>query len=106
MLNSLIINLIDKLFSKVSYIQTTHVKYISRHEWVKIMSYISSLVLSSAQTIIYALQIYFSKDDIPEIRRLFPEAIVQHIEGAGHWVHADKPIEFLRAVMDFLDDWR
>jgi pimeloyl-ACP methyl ester carboxylesterase len=24
------------------------------------------------------------------------------IEGAGHWVHIDKPVEFIRAVKEFL----
>jgi esterase len=30
----------------------------------------------------------------PAIRALFPAAQVHTVEGAGHWVHADKPSEF------------
>lgn len=36
------------------------------------------------------------------IMALFPQARLQVIEGAGHWLHADKPAEFLQAVGDFL----
>lgn len=37
-----------------------------------------------------------------EIERLFPEARMQDIEGAGHWVHADKPTEVAAALRAFL----
>ena len=33
---------------------------------------------------------------------LFPEATVSMIAGAGHWLHVQKPVEFLRQVEDFL----
>ena len=33
-----------------------------------------------------------------EIRRLFPAAAFQGIDGAGHWLHAEKPHEFLTNV--------
>lgn len=36
------------------------------------------------------------------IAALFPQARVQAVEGAGHWVHADKPAEFTQAVADFV----
>jgi pimeloyl-ACP methyl ester carboxylesterase len=38
----------------------------------------------------------------PEIRRLFPRAEIATIDGAGHWVHAEKPDAFLDAVTRFL----
>jgi esterase len=38
----------------------------------------------------------------PGIRRLFPQAQITRIEGAGHWVHAEQPRAFLRAVEAFL----
>jgi esterase len=38
----------------------------------------------------------------PGIRRLFPQAEITRIEGAGHWVHAEHPQAFLRAVEAFL----
>ena len=40
----------------------------------------------------------------PEIRRRFPQAKFAEIEGAGHWLHAEKPREFLAAVEGFLQD--
>ncbi|XP_053940669.1 protein ABHD11 isoform X3 [Cuculus canorus] len=45
---------------------------------------------------------YMSSKDYPEIRRLFPKANVQFIEGAGHIVHQDKFEEFITAVLNFL----
>src|SRR5215472_5616726 len=38
----------------------------------------------------------------PVIRRLFPQAEITRIEGAGHWVHAEQPQEFLRTVEAFI----
>jgi len=37
------------------------------------------------------------------ISRLFPRAAVQTIEGAGHWLHAEKPEAFVSEVRDFLN---
>ncbi|XP_052544844.1 protein ABHD11 isoform X2 [Tympanuchus pallidicinctus] len=45
---------------------------------------------------------YISSKDYPEIQRLFPNADVQFIEGAGHIVHQDKFEEFIAAVLSFL----
>lgn len=36
------------------------------------------------------------------ITALFPKAQWHPMEGAGHWVHADKPVEFTQAVAAFL----
>ncbi|HLS18726.1 MAG TPA: alpha/beta fold hydrolase [Paracoccaceae bacterium] len=36
------------------------------------------------------------------IRNLFPKAELQEIKGAGHWLHAEKPAEFLDAVESWL----
>jgi pimeloyl-ACP methyl ester carboxylesterase len=38
----------------------------------------------------------------PEIRRLFPNARIARIPGAGHWLHAERPQEFLDLVAPFL----
>jgi esterase len=38
----------------------------------------------------------------PSIRELFPQAELRSIEGAGHWLHADAPEEFIRLVREFL----
>ena len=37
------------------------------------------------------------------IRSLFPQASFQSIEGAGHWLHAERPREVEAAVQAFLD---
>ncbi|MFN3615755.1 MAG: alpha/beta fold hydrolase [Rubrimonas sp.] len=40
----------------------------------------------------------------PAIAALFPRAEHRAIEGAGHWLHAEKPEPFLQAVEAFLAD--
>jgi len=45
---------------------------------------------------------YVRAEDHDLIRSLFPKAIFQALDGAGHWLHADKPREFLDAVISFL----
>lgn len=37
----------------------------------------------------------------PEIRRLFPNAEIRAVEGASHWLHADKPQQVLQQLKDF-----
>nr|XP_056721311.1 protein ABHD11 [Euleptes europaea] len=46
---------------------------------------------------------YISSNDYPEIERLFPQAEIQYVPDAGHWVHADQPQLFLAAVCNFLE---
>ncbi len=45
---------------------------------------------------------YIRDEDLVLIRQRFPPAIVQTIVGAGHWVHAEAPDEFLRVTTKFL----
>jgi esterase len=45
---------------------------------------------------------YVSEDDMPVIRQLFPAASLVEITGAGHWIHADKPEEFVAEIHRFL----
>lgn len=47
--------------------------------------------------------VYIRKSDEPEIHRLFPQAEIQFIKGAGHWVHAEKPQDFFVAITEFLE---
>ncbi len=42
-----------------------------------------------------------SDERISDIRRMFPEARIETIEEAGHWIHAMHPEEFVRLVEDF-----
>ena len=46
---------------------------------------------------------YILDSDIPDIRIPFPDAELVTIEGAGHWLHADKPKEFLEAITQFIN---
>ena len=46
---------------------------------------------------------YVEESGKTEITRLFPKAISQTIEGAGHWIHADKPREFMTALSTYLE---
>lgn len=45
---------------------------------------------------------YIKNEDWPLITSMFPQARLITIEGAGHWVHADKPAELLEAVRNFI----
>lgn len=47
---------------------------------------------------------YLQKKDEEQIYRLFPETTIQTIEGAGHWVHAEKPEAFSQVVQAFIKD--
>ncbi|MEK6615817.1 MAG: alpha/beta fold hydrolase [Bacteroidota bacterium] len=44
---------------------------------------------------------YILDSDIPQIKKYFSHAEFKTIEGAGHWVHADKPEEFAEVVNKF-----
>ena len=45
---------------------------------------------------------YVSEADVPRIRELFPQAVIETIPQARHWVHADAPDDFVRHVSEFL----
>jgi pimeloyl-ACP methyl ester carboxylesterase len=44
---------------------------------------------------------YVGEEDMPLIKKLFPNAKVEAID-AGHWLHAEKPDEFYQSVLRFL----
>lgn len=44
---------------------------------------------------------YVTDEDIIEIKNAFVNAEILTIEGANHWVHATKPTEFVKAVVEF-----
>lgn len=46
---------------------------------------------------------YIKDADFPLIQSLFPQAQIKTIEGAGHWVHADKPNELLAILEKFVN---
>lgn len=45
---------------------------------------------------------YVPDADIPLIEKYFPEARVETVADAGHWVHAEQPDELFGLVTDFL----
>ena len=49
-----------------------------------------------------ALSDYVRPEHHDRIRALFPDARFVEIDGAGHWLHAEKPREFAAAVTAFL----
>jgi esterase len=49
-----------------------------------------------------AMSAYVKPEHRDLILRLFPATTMSVIAGAGHWVHAEKPESFQRAVRRFL----
>lgn len=45
---------------------------------------------------------YIKEGDKPDIQKQFPKAKFEEIANAGHWVHAEKMIDFYKAVVNFL----
>jgi esterase len=45
---------------------------------------------------------YIKDADWPGVLKLFPQARLHTIEGAGHWVHADQPLALLETIQAFL----
>lgn len=46
---------------------------------------------------------YLRSEHHATIRRWFPAAAIETIDGAGHWVHAERPDDFIARVTAFLD---
>ena len=40
-------------------------------------------------------------DDEAELRRRLPSARIEHVDGAGHSVQGDRPVELARLLDDF-----
>lgn len=45
---------------------------------------------------------YINWQNLDVIQSQFPSYQLEEIEGAGHWLHAEKPDEFLRSVLTYL----
>lgn len=48
---------------------------------------------------------YVNDVDFESIQTNFPQSHLVTIQGAGHWVHADRPTELTQALMDFWAPW-
>jgi len=46
---------------------------------------------------------YISINDIPLIEAHFPKAQIKTIKNAGHWLHAENPVDFYNEVIQFLN---
>ncbi len=46
---------------------------------------------------------YIADEDLPGIRAHFPQAALETVAGAGHWLHAEKPAEFYRISLNFMN---
>lgn len=44
---------------------------------------------------------YLTEKDIPLISKIFKNYRIQTIDGVGHWLHAEKPQEFIQDVLTF-----
>lgn len=47
---------------------------------------------------------YIREDHTPLILSLFPAAKIVHVPDAGHWIHSEKPHEFINVVNTFLQE--
>ena len=45
---------------------------------------------------------YITEADADLIKKHFPNAVIQTVSNAGHWLHADNPTEFFEKSIDFL----
>jgi pimeloyl-ACP methyl ester carboxylesterase len=61
----------------------------------------SAPFLGEALFLYGALSHYVTPEAEPVIHRLFPRAQLRRVEGAAHWLHADKPAEVLAALREF-----
>jgi pimeloyl-ACP methyl ester carboxylesterase len=47
---------------------------------------------------------YIPVNDHPDILEQFPRSKFEYIAGAGHWVHSQKPNEFLEVLLKFIQN--
>tara|TARA_R110002073_G_scaffold114291_3_gene251448 strand:+ start:1025 stop:1795 length:771 start_codon:yes stop_codon:yes gene_type:complete len=45
---------------------------------------------------------YVKETTYDVIKQIFPQAEIVTLKGAGHWLHAEKPQEYVRLTLDFL----
>lgn len=45
---------------------------------------------------------YIVKEDAVRIKKQFPYSEIREISAAGHWLHAENPMEFLTQVLEFI----
>ena len=45
---------------------------------------------------------YITEEDTASIKKHFPNALIETIADAGHWIHAENPAGFMSAALNFL----
>ena len=46
---------------------------------------------------------YIQPTDLPEIKKHFPNAHIETVDNAGHWLHAENPEQFFEKSLHFLN---
>lgn len=46
---------------------------------------------------------YIMPNDFPEIKKHFPNASLETVDNAGHWLHAENPKQFFEKTLNFLN---
>ena len=80
----------------LKYFQT-HVRTFPNDEFDETQTYNGPTIFIGGE-----LSEYIPVTDHPEILEKFPNAKFEYIQGAGHWVHSQKPHEFLEVLLNFL----
>lgn len=62
--------------------------------------------ISNTPTLIIrgSLSDYINEEDINEFKHRFNDVIIETVLNAGHWVHAEKPLDFFECVKRFIAD--
>jgi abhydrolase domain-containing protein 11 len=48
-----------------------------------------------------SLSDYIKESDFNHIKTIFNNVQFKKVDGSGHWIHAEKPIETLKIITDF-----
>jgi len=75
----------------------THIRHFPNEEFSENVQYKGPTIFIGG-----ANSDYIPVSDHPDILEKFPMATFEYIEGAGHWVHSQKPNEFLEVLLKFL----
>ncbi|RYC51170.1 alpha/beta fold hydrolase [Flagellimonas olearia] len=46
---------------------------------------------------------YILPNDYPEIKKHFPKAVIETVDNAGHWLHAENPKQFFEKTLHFMN---
>ena len=60
------------------------------------------LIVLNQRVFYFLFSFFYSEKEHPEIYKRFPLAFIFMVPDAGHWVHSDRPKEFLEIVTKFI----